>query len=445
MPPDEFKTHPGRMHVLAGVIGEMSPADVPLSPSFSEDARQHLLKGDDDPMEVVVEIAPGKSSRGWTYTPASLQKMVEHVKVKTLSGIKGHQRDENLGSEFVDPETHWIGAMWQGDKAYFRGLIDKNAPNLKRWIRAGRITQPSIFSRPVLKQVNGETHVVDLDPLGIDWAPLDRAGMPGSRVVAWGEMDAIGGEPFDPNPPSSDDDTTERRAAVPTVRESIDSLREQGATASQVVQGMNWRAADVLPGLIASDRRGVAESLDQATLQHVAAGEMAKAHRPQDLLGGMGLDLAAIAPLVDDTQWKRLVASDKAVGEMRAMLGLPESADAAAVEAKVKELQGTIATSVQQALQTQVEAIVAKGEMGVPTAVRPLVSQRAMGELAAGADEAAIKAAVVKVKGMPEIKPILDAGLASTVIRPTVTVASGEMRNGTHTDEVGLPMRRRAI
>lgn len=432
------------MHVLAGALGEMAPGDIPLSTSFTEDERQHLLKGDDDPMEVAIEISPGKSSRGWNYTPQALQKMVAHVQAKTLAGIKGHQKDEELANQFVDPATHWIGAMWKDDKAYFRGLIDKSAPDLKRWIRAKRITQPSIFTKPVLSRVNGETLVVDLEPLGIDWAPLDRAGMNTARVVAWGEMDAIGGAPFESQ--DSDDTHPDGRASdMPTVRESIDALREQGATASQVMQGMNWRASDVLPGLIASDRRGVAEGLDQATLQHVAAGEMAKAHRPADLLAGMGLDLATLAPLVDEPAWKRLQSSDKAIGEMRASLGLPADADVATVEAKVKELQTNLATSAQQALSASVEAMVARGEMAVPSIARPLVTQRAVGELQVGADEAAIKAAITKVKGLPEIKPILDAGLASVVIRPTSNGSAGEMRHGAGTEDVGLPMRRKSI
>lgn len=447
MPPDEFRERPGPLHVLAGALGEMAPSEIPLSASFTEAERQHLLKGDDDPMEVVIEVAPGKSTRGWHYTPQALQKMVTHVQAKTLAGIKGHQKDEELPHQFVDPATHWIGAAWKDDKAYFRGLIDKSAPDLKRWIRAKRITQPSIFTRPVLSRVNGETHVVDLEPLSIDWAPLDRPGMPTSRVVAWGEMDAIGGAPFDPPPPTDGVDTPPdgRTTHMTTVREAIDALREQGATASQVMQGMNWRASDVLPGLIASDRRGVAEGLDQATLQHVAAGEMAKAHRPSDLLAGMGLDLATLAPLVDEQAWKRLQSSDKAIGEMRASLGLPETADAPAVEAKVKELQTSMATSAVQALRTNVEAVVARGEMAVPTMVRPLVVTSAMTDLQPGADEAAIKAAITKAKGTPEIKPIIDAGMSSVVIRPTTNGSAGEMRNGTSTEDVGLPVRRKSI
>jgi hypothetical protein len=152
-----------------------------------------LLKGDDDPMQVVIEVGPGKSSRGWTYTPQALEKLVAHVNEHTLSGIMGHQKEEDLPHEFRNPATHWIGAVWKDGKAYVRGVIDKTAPDLKRWIRSKRVTQPSIFTRPTLRKSGGVTDVYDLVPLSIDWAPLGRGGMDSARVagLSSGEMDVI--------------------------------------------------------------------------------------------------------------------------------------------------------------------------------------------------------------------------------------------------------------
>jgi hypothetical protein len=46
-------------------------------------------------MEVVIEVAPGKTTRGWPYTEAALQKLVQHVQERTLSGGLGHQREED--------------------------------------------------------------------------------------------------------------------------------------------------------------------------------------------------------------------------------------------------------------------------------------------------------------------------------------------------------------
>jgi hypothetical protein len=169
----------------ASISGEMKPQDIPPAPGVDIEA---IKAGDDDPLEVVVEVPAGKSTRGWTYTPESLKAIVDHVNQHTLSGFLGHQKPEEVSTKFDPPVTHWIGARMEGTKAYFRGIVDAAAGNLKRWIRSGRIKQVSIFGMPKLQTVAGETHVVDYKPLSIDWTPLDRSGMP-TRIVALGEMD----------------------------------------------------------------------------------------------------------------------------------------------------------------------------------------------------------------------------------------------------------------
>lgn len=171
--------------LFAGIAGEMSVEDIPVAPGVDVDL---IKKGDTDPLEVVVEVPVGKSKRGWNYTHKSLQDIVDAVNTRTLAGFKGHQRPENVSNEFLDPVTHWIGAKMTDKAAYFRGIVDQGAPDLKRFIRAGRIKQVSIFGRPTLKNVAGETQVVGYDPLSIDWTPLDRMGMPTRIVAASGEM-----------------------------------------------------------------------------------------------------------------------------------------------------------------------------------------------------------------------------------------------------------------
>ncbi|GAC41266.1 hypothetical protein [Paenibacillus popilliae] len=173
----------------ASLTGEMQPQDIPLAPGVDLDA---IKSGDEDPLEVVVEVPAGKSTRGWNYKPESLQAIVEHVNRDTLSGFLGHQKAEEVANTFEAPVTHWVGARMEGTKAYFRGVVDAAAKDLKRWIRAGRIKQVSIFGMPKLQTVSGETQVIDYKPLSIDWTPLDRSGMP-TRIVALGEMDDIEG------------------------------------------------------------------------------------------------------------------------------------------------------------------------------------------------------------------------------------------------------------
>ena len=175
--------------LVAKVTGEMSVDDVPVASWANLDA----LKGDDpDPYQVVMAVPAGKSTRGWNYTPQALQRIVGEVNASGLPAFLGHQKPDDVSTEFPNPVTHWIGAKWQDGVAYFRGLLDKSATDLKRWVRGNAINQVSIFGYPQLEQkaVTGETDVTDYKPLSIDWTPLNRAGMP-TKLVASGEMDVI--------------------------------------------------------------------------------------------------------------------------------------------------------------------------------------------------------------------------------------------------------------
>ena len=179
----------------ANLSGEMKVEDIPVAGWADVDA---LKKGDDDPLEVVMAVPAGKSTRGWNYTSNALKSIVGEVNSKGLPGFLGHQKAENVATEFPQPVTHWVGAKMKDGIAYFRGLIDKSAADLKRWVRGKAITQVSIYGYPQLEQnaVTGETDVIDYKGLSIDWTPLNRAGMPTSVAAISGEMDSIA-EPAD--------------------------------------------------------------------------------------------------------------------------------------------------------------------------------------------------------------------------------------------------------
>lgn len=173
------------MMLFGGVSGEMKVNDIPLAAGVNLD---ELKKGDDDPLEVIVEIPASTSTRGWNYTKYALQSIVDKVNRSTLAGFKGHQKEQDVKNQFVNPATHWVGAKMEGESAFFRGIVDQSEVDLKRWIRSGRIKQVSIFGYPKLTTSNGETQVIDYDALSIDWTPLDRAGMKTSIIAMSGEM-----------------------------------------------------------------------------------------------------------------------------------------------------------------------------------------------------------------------------------------------------------------
>lgn len=188
--PDTIKEYAGEMAVplQMDVIGEMAVEDIPVAPWADV---KSLQENDPNPMEVVVAVPVGKSKRGWFYTEEALKAIERTVNEQGLPGFMGHQKPDDVDHEFPEPVTHWVGAKFENGKLYVRGVIDKSAEDLKRWIKGNAVRTVSIFGVPKLKhKTNGEIEVVDYQPLSIDWTPLGRAGME-TQVVAIGEMDSV--------------------------------------------------------------------------------------------------------------------------------------------------------------------------------------------------------------------------------------------------------------
>ncbi len=183
----------GEMFISAEIKGEMLVEDIPVAPWVN---LEELKRDDPNPLEVVVAVPAGKNKRGWRYTEKALQKIVDTVNSQGLPGTLGHQKPDDVNHEFPMPVTHWIGAKFENGVAYFRGVIDKAASDLKRWIRSNVVRNVSIFGIPTLKQVNGEMVVEDFQPLSIDWTPVGRNGMD-TKIVAIGEIDSWGKEAYE--------------------------------------------------------------------------------------------------------------------------------------------------------------------------------------------------------------------------------------------------------
>jgi hypothetical protein len=338
-PPESLKEAVGEVYAVQAVIsGEMQVNDVPLA-SWAD--LQALKAGDLEPLEVVVEIPAGKSKRGWNYKPEALQKIVGEVMSQGLPGFLGHQKPEDVDHQFPMPVTHWVGAMWKDGKAYFRGVIDKAAADLKRWIKAKTVRTVSIFGIPKLQQAGGETHVVDYRPLSIDWTPLGRAGMPTS-VVAIGEMDEIlsgGGE----NPMSWKE----------IVAQLKQMLASKEVTLGQVVGEMGWKAQDV------------AGEIDAKWLQEVTSA-METLGKVKEAMGVTGeMDMLQVATearkaLDEKTAVEREklideVLKEKVVGEMaqalvKKMLQVPEGATKEQIAGEIDKLleDETIKTAISK-------------------------------------------------------------------------------------------------
>jgi hypothetical protein len=324
-PPESLTEAVGEITSIQAIIsGEIRVEDVPLA-SWAD--LQALKAGDPEPMEIVVEIPAGKLRRGWNYTPEALKAIVGEVMSQGLPGFLGHQKPENIDYEFPTPVTHWVGALWKDGKAYFRGVIDKAASGLKRWIKAKAIRQVSIYGVPKLQKANGETHVVDYKPLSIDWTPLNRAGMPTS-VVAIGEMDEIlltdmvDGERKEDI--GGEQKTMSWKELVGQLKTMLDNKE---VTLSQIAGEMGWKPEEIA-GEIDSDWlkevTSAVETLGKVKEALGVTGEMDVVKIAQDAKKVLDESVqAAREKLIDDTI-KEKVAGEMAQALVKKMLQLPE-------------------------------------------------------------------------------------------------------------------------
>lgn len=325
-PPESLKEAVGEIFAVQAVIsGEMKVEDVPLAPWANLEA---LKAGDPEPMEVVVEIPAGKSRRGWYYRPEALQKIVGEVMSQGLPGFLGHQKPEEVDHAFPQPVTHWVGALWKDGKAYFRGVIDKAASDLKRWIKANVVRTVSIFGVPKLQNVAGETQVVDYKPLSIDWTPLGRAGMP-TAVVAMGEMDEIigGGQ----------------RAMnwKDLVAQLKTMLANKEVTIGQVVGEMGWKAQEIAGEIDAAWLKEVTDAVE--TLGKVkealgVTGEMDVVAVASEAKKALDEKAKAAREQLIDEVLKQKVTGEMAQALVRKMLEIPEGATKEQIAGEIDKL-----------------------------------------------------------------------------------------------------------
>ena len=385
----------GEAAPIAGyVCGEMAVSEIPLNPGIDVAA---LKAGDPEPLETVVAVPATKSRRGWRYTSESLKNIVDATMSQGLPGFLGHQKPENVESEFPTPVTHWVGAKFDDNAevkdakgeivgkgiAYFRGVVDQAADDLKRWIKAGTIKTVSIFGVPKLQQVGGETYVVGYQPLSIDWTPLGRAGMP-TAIVALGEMDDPAGELDGSHEELRDAIRAAARATlgdsawVRRVYDSYAIIEEETKT-----EGVKlWR----IPYGVVDDKvqLGVKTEVQEVKSYVPVTGEI-------DTGGGEKLTwkelIAQLKPMLDSKE----VTLGQVIGEMGLtaqvvageMADVKTAMDAAATLAQVREALGVSGEmDVVQAAKTAAEAVTAQAQATHDAMVTGVLTEKVKGEMA---------------------------------------------------------------
>lgn len=359
----------------ADAIGEMAADLESLVPAGRGIDVAAIKAGDDDPLELVVELNAGKSRRGIHYTEKALGEIAKVINENGgLPGYLGHQKQEDINTQFVEPVTHWIGAKQEGSKFFFRGIIDQKATDLKRWIRSKRITQTSIFGIPKLARSMGEIKAVGYEAISIDWTPLHRAGMP-SAIVALGEMDQI----LKPGETAEVEETRKGGKRM-ELAEWLAEGRAIKAPIPQVIGEMGWQPSEVV--------------------KH----------------------LEGIEILSEDDK-----AAVKAIGEMYTELGIEDGTPSKRLEAfaeRVKELLETDREARKSSHSETITKVV--GEMVAQEDAREFVTDLVVPKLEEDADEAKIKEVVGEMLEEEKVKRALKGfGVNMMTVDPQGSTSGG--------------------
>lgn len=337
----------GEMDSLSASLSQVKPSDIPLAQGVNLDLMKSM---DKDPLEVAVEIPATKSKRGWNYKPESLKNIVDYVNTNTLNGFLGHQKAEDVSTQFVPPVTSWIGAKMNGNKAYFRGLIDADAAQLKRWVRTGRIKEVSIFGFPKLKKNSGtgEMDVTGYNPLSIDWTPLHRPGMPTSIVGM--EMDST---------IKNDDNKGGKTMDFKELMQNLKGLLQTGTVTYKQVFGELGVTTELVAGEMEDIKQAVSakDTLDKVKGVLEVTGEMdivdvaKKAHEAV-----VNAEKAGFQKVVDD------VVKEKVTGEMAQNLvkKMLKVEDGAAKEVISGEIDNILKDEF-------VKNLISQGHLDIPT------------------------------------------------------------------------------
>ncbi|MGV8164639.1 MAG: hypothetical protein ACLKAK_07265 [Alkaliphilus sp.] len=346
---------------MSGIVGritaEMRVNDIPLNGKINV---QKLKESDNDPCEIIVEIPVSKSTRGWKYEESALKDIIKTVMEQGLSGFLGHQKQDDVEYEFPTPVTHWVGGLFQDGKAYIRGVVDKSATDLKRWIRAGSIQQVSIYGYADTEGTGEETQVKGFEALSIDWVPLGRAGMP-TRIVAIGETSGA---------------KLNEGVKKMTLLELLAELRKLGAKPSQVVGEMGWNVK-----LLAKE---------------------------------MDWKLDEVAGEVDGKRWEQLTEMVKVIGEMTEVFGLKKEDKLSSLVEAVKEARKAQTNALTAEHDKLADKVIS--EMVQAEAVRPLVKR--MLKVDGAVDEKGIKKAVGEMLEAKDIKDALTNIFKGSPISP---------------------------
>ena len=174
---------------IEGILAEMTDSaegaiKVPIAKGVNI---KSLIKGDDDPMFVVVEaLNEGVSGSNRKYSPETIEDIAKQINKNKPDAYIGHLKDEDRPYANPESQTLWIGAktlkVGGSKRLFIKGYILPYAEVLKKYIRAAQAVGKSIAvsiygTANEILNASGVKEVLDFSLETIDWARPAAAGV----------------------------------------------------------------------------------------------------------------------------------------------------------------------------------------------------------------------------------------------------------------------------
>jgi hypothetical protein len=130
------------------------------------------------PVFVILPIGQmnARSRNNRTYTESAMHSLVRQVNELRPEGMRGHLRDDEIGTRYDNPEIRWLRAEIHGDMVY--GLAVALTKNSRDYYRTAMKTNAQVGTSLFAWAEMEEDNVVDLELISIDQADPRRVGIP---------------------------------------------------------------------------------------------------------------------------------------------------------------------------------------------------------------------------------------------------------------------------
>lgn len=162
-----------------------------------ENRMKRIFEADPDPHPakfVTIEVEGGWSANKRHFGNKVMESIAQQINAKEPLGYKGHpmlKKEFDVGADFPDPQTIWLGATTLMDGNSIR-MVAKGynlTEEIRRQLQVGAVNSVSVCGDATMVATKGGYEVEDFNVETLDWSRKGAQGMKGRVTSLTGEQE----------------------------------------------------------------------------------------------------------------------------------------------------------------------------------------------------------------------------------------------------------------